>query len=341
MDAKSQAELVDQLVRKHGGGGESLKSFGGRTLKRGDTWYAVSSRWVSCWKTFAKGVQYPPKEPGPVDNRDIVVPEPHDDDAQSQVMSAGTKPRVKEGARLGLHYELVPKDAWALLVQWYGCVALSKVPVNELPCKDLPGAEPASQGEALLALPRFVAGTGQKMIEVFPPVIHVESRDLVDVRVCISAFSTVSELKAAACGCLDLDSAKCRIWDMVDSVPLQELDDNLALRDTNVLKDLRKRRVGAPVLHVAHLRNISFSSNQLAAASAAHAARSQLGEITRRATPAAKFGHYNRPVQDGFGRFKGEPCMLPAIHRVAPATSTMPLQFKDARKVLTKAKKAF
>jgi hypothetical protein len=37
--------------------------------------------------------------------------------------------------------------------------------------------------------------------------------------------SAVGDLKEIAAGCLDLDAHECRIWDMVDGVPLNELED--------------------------------------------------------------------------------------------------------------------
>jgi hypothetical protein len=122
----------------------------------------------------------------------------------------------------------------------------------------------------------------------------------------------------------------------------------LKLIDTKILKDLRQKRAGATVHHVAHLRNISYSSHQLAAASAAHAAKTQLGEITKRAVfstgSSSSKGSYCsvKHALAGFQKFKGEPAKLPIIdmwrEKREAEKSKLDLGFKDARRVLTKVK---
>lgn len=79
-----------------------------RPLREGDTWYVISQSWFKRWRRALSGMDSKEggvlleKDVGPVDNATIIT------DQGSLMLT------VEEG----IDYQLVPEDAWALLVRW-------------------------------------------------------------------------------------------------------------------------------------------------------------------------------------------------------------------------------
>uniref|UniRef100_A0A7N6F868 Ubiquitin carboxyl-terminal hydrolase n=1 Tax=Anabas testudineus TaxID=64144 RepID=A0A7N6F868_ANATE len=85
------------------------------TLKKGDEWYLIDSRWFKQWKKyvgFDSWDMYNVGErslyPGPIDNSGLFS----DQDTQA----------LKDHLIDELDYVLVPTEAWNKLVSWYGCL---------------------------------------------------------------------------------------------------------------------------------------------------------------------------------------------------------------------------
>uniref|UniRef100_A0A3P9NXZ1 Ubiquitin carboxyl-terminal hydrolase n=1 Tax=Poecilia reticulata TaxID=8081 RepID=A0A3P9NXZ1_POERE len=85
------------------------------TLKKGDEWYLIDSRWFKQWKKyvgFDSWDMYNVGErslyPGPIDNSGLFS------DQETQAL--------KEHLIDELDYVLVPTDAWNKLVSWYSCL---------------------------------------------------------------------------------------------------------------------------------------------------------------------------------------------------------------------------
>ncbi|XP_057701493.1 ubiquitin carboxyl-terminal hydrolase 4 isoform X2 [Corythoichthys intestinalis] len=89
------------------------------SLKKGDEWYLVDSRWFKQWKKyvgFDNWDMYNVGErslyPGPIDN--------------SGLFSDQDKQVLKEHLIDELDYVLVPTEAWTKLVSWYGCLGAQR-----------------------------------------------------------------------------------------------------------------------------------------------------------------------------------------------------------------------
>ncbi|XP_062329027.1 ubiquitin carboxyl-terminal hydrolase 4 [Osmerus eperlanus] len=85
------------------------------TLRRGDEWFLIDSRWFKQWKKyvgFDSWDMYNVGEhslyPGPIDNSGLFS------DQETQIL--------KEHLIDELDYVLVPTEAWNKLVHWYGCL---------------------------------------------------------------------------------------------------------------------------------------------------------------------------------------------------------------------------
>uniref|UniRef100_A0A8C2WAC1 Ubiquitin carboxyl-terminal hydrolase n=1 Tax=Cyclopterus lumpus TaxID=8103 RepID=A0A8C2WAC1_CYCLU len=85
------------------------------TLRKGDEWYLIDSRWFKQWKKyvgFDSWDMYNVGErslyPGPIDNSGLFS------DQETQAL--------KEHLIDELDYVLVPTEAWKKLVSWYGCL---------------------------------------------------------------------------------------------------------------------------------------------------------------------------------------------------------------------------
>uniref|UniRef100_A0A8C6PAC4 Ubiquitin carboxyl-terminal hydrolase n=1 Tax=Nothobranchius furzeri TaxID=105023 RepID=A0A8C6PAC4_NOTFU len=95
------------------------------TLKRGDEWYLIDSRWFKQWKKyvgFDSWDMYNVGErslyPGPIDNSGLFS----DQDTQA----------LKEHLIDELDYVLVPTEAWNKLVSWYSCLEGQKPIVRKV-----------------------------------------------------------------------------------------------------------------------------------------------------------------------------------------------------------------
>uniref|UniRef100_A0A8D2LAP8 Ubiquitin carboxyl-terminal hydrolase n=1 Tax=Varanus komodoensis TaxID=61221 RepID=A0A8D2LAP8_VARKO len=102
----------------------------GATLRPGESWYLIDSRWFKQWKKYVAfdswdlyNVGEPNLFPGPIDNSGLFA------DSETQTL--------KEHLIDELDYVLVPTEAWNKLVNWYGCIEgqqpiVRKVSVNHL-----------------------------------------------------------------------------------------------------------------------------------------------------------------------------------------------------------------
>ncbi|KAL2091555.1 hypothetical protein ACEWY4_013818 [Coilia grayii] len=95
------------------------------TLRKGDEWYLIDSRWFKQWKKyvgFDSWDMYNVGEhtlyPGPIDNSGLFS----DYDTQT----------LKEHLIDELDYVLVPTEAWTKLVSWYGCLEAQKSIVRKV-----------------------------------------------------------------------------------------------------------------------------------------------------------------------------------------------------------------
>uniref|UniRef100_G3N760 Ubiquitin carboxyl-terminal hydrolase n=1 Tax=Gasterosteus aculeatus aculeatus TaxID=481459 RepID=G3N760_GASAC len=95
------------------------------TLRKGDDWYLIDSRWFKQWKKyvgFDSWDMYNVGEhslyPGPIDNSGLFS------DQETQAL--------KEHLIDELDYVLVPTDAWKKLVSWYGCLEGQKPIVRKV-----------------------------------------------------------------------------------------------------------------------------------------------------------------------------------------------------------------
>ncbi|KAL2141134.1 hypothetical protein VTI28DRAFT_2759 [Corynascus sepedonium] len=122
-DAKAELPLrnevppLDQQIKTI----ETLvKAFAETPLKEGDEAYLVSRQWLGRAQTFGSDAKHANKEssngsPGPVDNSDII---------QAIFTDSTGELCVKLKPGMGIeNFELFPKDAWDLLLSWYGLVA--------------------------------------------------------------------------------------------------------------------------------------------------------------------------------------------------------------------------
>ncbi|XP_044307497.1 ubiquitin carboxyl-terminal hydrolase 4 [Varanus komodoensis] len=87
----------------------------GATLRPGESWYLIDSRWFKQWKKYVAfdswdlyNVGEPNLFPGPIDNSGLFA------DSETQTL--------KEHLIDELDYVLVPTEAWNKLVNWYGCI---------------------------------------------------------------------------------------------------------------------------------------------------------------------------------------------------------------------------
>ena len=80
-----------------------------RPLKLGETWYIVSRTWYRNWESACGGA---PAKGAPDDERQVT--------AVDNSPIAGPRPNKFNGVPLeeGLNIELLPQEAWELLVSW-------------------------------------------------------------------------------------------------------------------------------------------------------------------------------------------------------------------------------
>ncbi|KAL2164269.1 hypothetical protein VTH06DRAFT_3485 [Thermothelomyces fergusii] len=105
-----QIKTIETLVR----------AFAETPVKEGDKTYLVSRKWLARAQAFGSDAKHAGKEspegsPGPVDNSDII---------QAIFTDSTGELCVKLRPGTGIEdFELFPKDAWDLLVSWYGLAA--------------------------------------------------------------------------------------------------------------------------------------------------------------------------------------------------------------------------
>lgn len=89
---------------------QKIQSLKGKPLVLGETWYLVSSQWYRGWVSACGGA---PMKGAPEDESQVK--------AVDNSSLAGSKPgKLKIDIEEGIDYELLPEDAWKLLVEWYG-----------------------------------------------------------------------------------------------------------------------------------------------------------------------------------------------------------------------------
>jgi hypothetical protein len=225
----------------------------------GDTWYLVSTKWLKGWRTYTKQVAFPPVVPGPITQADILA-KPR---LECEVAYVGVSPRLDFGKAEGPDFEIFPLSAWELLLKWYTGVAI----------------------------PRVVSGFREKKPEIYPAMIGVWTRGLVDVDVGVSRFETVGELKRLACAYYSekagwgtdgvLEPDQCRIWDEVDGVPKLELKDKSLLCDTQILKDHMQQKAGPVTRHKCNLREMNLLAEEQSLKNAEGAGAVRLDELAQ------------------------------------------------------------
>nr|GME00539.1 ubiquitin carboxyl-terminal hydrolase 9 [Ipomoea batatas] len=162
-------------------------------LKEGDLVYVISTRWYTAWQrytgqpvgvyTFDQPLEVPntAERPGPIDNSDIIVRGSDSDCDDAQLLRT-----LQEG----LDYELVPKEAWEKLFEWY---------------KGGP------------ALPRKVISVGdnkQLSVEVFPLCLNIiDSKDKSKKVLRLSKKASLRKLYERVCGLKGIVLEKAKIWD--------------------------------------------------------------------------------------------------------------------------------
>ncbi|KAK3987921.1 ubiquitin carboxyl-terminal hydrolase [Cladorrhinum sp. PSN332] len=122
-----------------------VKAFAETAPKEGDQAYLVSRKWLNRAQTFGSDPKHASKEMptgalGPVDNSDII---------QAIFTDSNGVECVKLNPGLGAeHFELFPRDAWDMLLSWYGLAAGQK-PIIRIAHNTAPDAvsEPVIQFE--------------------------------------------------------------------------------------------------------------------------------------------------------------------------------------------------
>ncbi|KAK4190445.1 UCH-domain-containing protein [Podospora australis] len=121
-----------------------LDAFKDTQLKEGDEVYLVSRRWLDKAQSFGSDAKHSTKEAaeslGPVDNSDIIQAIFTDSNGVNCV-------QLKKGMGIA-DFELFPKDAWNLLLSWYG-LAPGQQPIVRIAHNTAPDAvsEPSIQFE--------------------------------------------------------------------------------------------------------------------------------------------------------------------------------------------------
>ncbi|KAG8910438.1 CSN-associated deubiquitinating enzyme Ubp12, partial [Tulasnella sp. 408] len=90
---------------------QKIQSLKNKPLALGDTWYLISRQWYRGWESACGGA---PMKGAPEDESQVK--------AVDNSSLAGSKPGKLKTATIaeGVDYELLPEEAWKLLVEWYG-----------------------------------------------------------------------------------------------------------------------------------------------------------------------------------------------------------------------------
>ncbi|KAK3368104.1 hypothetical protein B0H63DRAFT_534187 [Podospora didyma] len=196
-----------------------VKAFAETPLKEGDKVYLVSRQWLNRAQAFGADAKHASKESlqgglGPVDNADII---------QAIFIDSNGQACVKLRPGMGVeNFEPFPKDAWDLLMSWYG-LAPGQSPIERVAHNTAPDATsmPNIQFEyhpPVFTIHRLWSATSPipidqeiKSKKPAPPVI-VQS----------SAFSFNEFLKQAkTLTSVSLDH-KIRLWRLLQTIPTEE-----------------------------------------------------------------------------------------------------------------------
>eukprot|EP00117_Sycon_ciliatum_P009276 scpid28370/ scgid11633/ Ubiquitin carboxyl-terminal hydrolase 4; Deubiquitinating enzyme 4; Ubiquitin thioesterase 4; Ubiquitin-specific-processing protease 4 len=173
------------------------------SLKAGDWWYLLDSKWFSQWKKYVcldtfEHSSYMSDSPGPIDLEKLL-----DNEGD-----------LRENMLDELDYSLVPADVWDKLIQWF-----------EL----MPGQEP---------IKRRVVEHGMFVkhcrVEVYQLKLKLKCHgrdELKPVVKCFSRSSTIQELMDTMKEVFDIDSdTDCRVWNQCTTSPndlLTKMTENL------------------------------------------------------------------------------------------------------------------
>ncbi|RAL53471.1 hypothetical protein DM860_007143 [Cuscuta australis] len=187
-------------------------------LAEGDLFYVISSRWFSAWQKYtglsvgANPIEKPMiapdtcERPGPIDNGDIIV---------GGSDNKCDDPQLLRTLLEGRDYELVPKEVWEILFQWY----------NGGP-----------------ALPRKVICLGdnqQLTIEVYPLCLNIiDSNEKNEKVLRLSKKDSLHTLYERVCGLKGILLERARIWDYFNRKKCKLLSDsNLTLEEAELQMD--------------------------------------------------------------------------------------------------------
>merc|ERR1719261_1332863 len=116
--------------------------------------------------------------------------------------TCGIVPPMLPHLKAGLHFEVVSEAAWKLLHGWY---------------KGTP-------------IPRYKVRNGLlDQAEIYPALVMAWCKGKGDLACFVSKYGTVGELKQMICDrfsgdeFVKLNPSKCRLWDTLDGVPVEEL----------------------------------------------------------------------------------------------------------------------
>ncbi|CAH9117014.1 unnamed protein product [Cuscuta europaea] len=195
-----------------------LTTKSGSNLKEGDLFYVISSRWFSAWQRYtgqpvgAYPLQQPSiapdnaERPGSIDNSDLIERGSDNECDDAQLLRT-----LQEGS----DYELVPKEVWEMLFQWY---------------KGGP------------ALPRKVISMGDNKelsVEVFPLCLNIiDSNDKSEKVIRLSKKASLRELYERVCGLKGIVLEKAMIWDYFGKQKYKQLDaSDLTLEESSLQMD--------------------------------------------------------------------------------------------------------
>jgi len=203
-------------------------------LKAGSAYFLINRRWYTEWLQWVGHpcVQSPKQRPVP----DPLLPESPETEARvsslkrtrahswikdrpgqidnTELLEEGSSTAIKRGLDERSDYELVPEDAWNLLLSWYGGGPPIKRRAIELP-------------------------SGGVQVELYGLQLKVyKSSDTAGtpLEVTESKCMAVKELKASLCEEMSLDPEKTRIWDYFNNR-------NYALLEKNADKSLESCRI--------------------------------------------------------------------------------------------------
>jgi ubiquitin carboxyl-terminal hydrolase 4/11/15 len=189
----------------------SIKELMKQPLQAGDTWYLVSTVWFKKWAELCDSASEAPSSEaqglhnvGPIDNSGLL--------AVGSDPSVG-QPSLAPDCREGVHFELVPAEAWNLLSSWYGVSG----PLFPRHCVLGPDGHNVTLElyVPMISFTRLVSpATGQKALDIpmaiisrVTPLLEVRQRAMVELQLKVESEADV------------------RLWTLPDNVAsVPELD---------------------------------------------------------------------------------------------------------------------